>query len=39
LLYSSLAAETALSRKSIASDSRVPACRQMPAGRRHHRPL
>src|SRR6202035_2285079 len=39
LLFSSPVGDAALSRKSGASDSRFPTCRQMPAGRRHHRPL
>src|SRR3984957_916793 len=39
LLFSSPVGEAALSPKSVVSDSRFPACRQMPAGRRHHRPL
>jgi len=39
LLFSSPAGEAALSRKSVVSDSRFPACRQVPAERRHGRPL
>jgi hypothetical protein len=39
LLFSSPVGEAALSRKSVASDSRFPACRQLPAERCHDRPL